>query len=242
VRNFTIKAICFFAIALVLNSCQEQELDIQEPISMTDELEKIETTFNEGDVKIENDISGEKIETDASPALRRIIENELTKSYTKQKTFSKGNNNNLVGVFAGGYSSTSNCFGGRLLNVHMDCEDSRSSSRVGGWVGAAKTDSRRNVRMVICVVPNNFERTNHDYALLNISSNVPSSGYRVDRLFDNEDRRNKNHSQYLGGGLPRIIDQTNYTNLTGRNYLLCIQELLHLNSSLLYFSGVLMEF
>lgn len=52
-----------------LISCQEQELDIQEPVSITDELEKVETIFKEGDIKIENDFSEEKIETIASPEL-----------------------------------------------------------------------------------------------------------------------------------------------------------------------------
>jgi len=219
-KNFTFKAICFFAITLALNSCQEEGLDIQEPVSITDELEKIETTFNEGDVKIENDFSGEKIETDASPMLRKRIEKELMESFTKQKTFSRRNNNNLVAVFSPGLPSRGSCRGARELNVFMDCEDRGGSSKVSGWVGGTGTDRNKNLKMTFCVVPNNFKRTNHDYAVLNISSNVPYSTYRIDRLFDNEDRRNKNYSSYLGGGLPRTQDQTNYSNLTGRNYLL----------------------
>jgi hypothetical protein len=208
-KNFTFKAICFFAITLALNSCQEEGLDIQEPASITDELEKIETLFNEGDVKIENDISGEKIETDATFTLREKIEEELLESFTKQKTFSKAQSNNLVGVFSSNWS----CGFYERLSIHMDCEDRRPGSYSTGSV----TNSgvyRGDVVLVFCPVPNNFVKTNFDYAVLNLTSTVPNSTYRVDRLFDNEDSGNKNRS-YLGGR--RAYGWRGYTSLSGRN-------------------------
>ena len=202
----------FFAIALVLNSCQEskdEELDIQEPTSITDELEKIETTFNKGDVKIENDFSVEKIETDSSPALREKIENELLVSYTKQKTYSRSSGVNFVGVF-----KDLTCAGYQELSIRMDCEDQRPKTKIVDWVGDSYADTSKNSIMRFCIVPNNFTKTNHDYAVLNLTSNVPNSTYRIDRYFDNEDRKNSNRSTIDG---TYSSGWKGYTLVSGRN-------------------------
>jgi hypothetical protein len=201
---------CFFAIALALNSCQEQQLDIQEPVSVTDELEKIETIYNGGDIEIENgnENFGEKIETDAPSALREKIEEELLGSYTKQKTFSKAQANNLVGVI-----SNRACGYYQRLQIIMDCENRRPASYDSGWASGSYV-YRGDVVLNFCQIPNTFVKTNFDYAVLNLTSNVPNSTYRVDRLFDNEDNNNKNRS-YFGG--TRIYGWKGYTSLSGRN-------------------------
>lgn len=159
-------------------SCQEQEVDIEGPVSLTKELEKIETIYSEGDTKIENKNFGEKIETEASPLLRKIIENELLESYTKQKTYSRASGISFVGVF-----KDLTCAGNEELRIHMDCEDNRPASKTIDWTGDSYADSDKNIIFKFCIVPNNFTKTNYDFAVLNLTSNVPNSTVRIDRSF-----------------------------------------------------------
>lgn len=170
-----------------LISCQEQELDIQEPVSITDELEKVETIFKDGDIKIENDLSEEKIETIASPELSAKLERELMKSYTKQKTSLKTSAFGYVGVLKDG-----TCGGYEELTLFMDCEDRRPASKEHGWIGDSDVDRNKNVTLKFCFVPNSFKRTNYDFAVLNVTSTVPYGVSSITRHFDNEDGGNAN--------------------------------------------------
>jgi hypothetical protein len=125
--------------------------------------------------------------------LRKIIENELMESYTKQKIYSKARGYSFVGVFKG-----LTCAGNEELRIHMDCEDSNPQSKVVDWTGDSYADYRKNIVFRFCIVPNNFTKTNYDYAVLNLTSNVPNSTYRIDRSFDNDDKHNKNRSTING--------------------------------------------
>ena len=177
------------AFVFVFTSCEQEPEEMEQLQTLTQEIEKIETLYKEGDIKIENDLSEEKIETVASPELMEKLERELLKSYTKQTTYSKTSAFGYVGVFRDG-----TCGSYEELYVKMDCEDRRTNSYEGGYTGdSGVVDGRHeNVVFRFCFVPNGFKRTTYDFAVLNVSSTVPSGISRIRRHFDNEDNSNGN--------------------------------------------------
>ena len=185
------KKLSLFVIlsAFIFVNCEQDSEEINQQQTLTQEIEKIETIFKEGDIKIENDLSEEKIETLASPELKAKLETELLKSYTKQTTYSKTSALGFVGVFRDG-----SCGSYEELYVKMDCEDRRTNSYQGGYTAdSGVVDAHHeNVVFRFCFVPNSFNRTTYDFAVLNVSSTVPSGISRITRHFDNEDNRNGN--------------------------------------------------
>ncbi|QTE22135.1 hypothetical protein [Polaribacter cellanae] len=134
------------------------------------------------------------------------------KSYTKQKIYSKSSGINFVGVF-----KDLTCAGNEELKIFMDCEDSRPTTKTEDWTGDSYADRNKNLTLKFCIVPNNFVKTNYDYAILNLTSNVPNSTIRIDRYFDNQDRKNANNST-INGSLTQ--GWKGYTLLSGGNYQL----------------------
>lgn len=198
-------------LSIAMYSCQEEgSLTIENGEDLTQEIEKIETTYVEGDVKIENFFKSEKIETEASLELKEMLDKELMLSYVKQKTHSKSNSNGYVAVF-----KDITCAGNDELIVHMDCEDgSGSDTDTVDYKGDAYIDVNDNMVFKFCIVPNDFKQTNHDYAVLNLDSTVPSGAIRIDRKYDNEDHNNKNKSTTNG---TVTTGWKGYTLLSGRN-------------------------
>lgn len=199
------------ALLTTIYSCQQgEDLEIKNSQNLTEEINKIETTYKEGDVKIENFFKSKKIETEASLELKELLDQELMSSYVKQKTHLKSNSNGYVAVF-----KDVTCAGNDELIVHMDCEDgSGSNTNTIDYKGDTYVDSNDNMIFKFCIVPNDFKQTNHDYAVLNLDAAVPSGAIRIDRKYDNEDHNNKNKSTIEG---TTTTGWKGYTLLSGRN-------------------------
>jgi len=66
----------FILIALTLiffTSCEKEEKTFHEDNIISDDIEKIETIYKEGDIKNENVFNGYKIETSANSSLKEKI-------------------------------------------------------------------------------------------------------------------------------------------------------------------------
>jgi len=182
-----------FVITLFfLISCEKEQDNIETETSLTEEIGKVETIYQEGDIKIENVNEGSKIESDADFSLKDKIRDELEASYSKTHILKSGSNS--VGVFKSG-----SCGSWPVLDVFMDCEDKNPATSTSGWVGDSYRDGNKNVHLQFCVVDNAyFEHTNVDFAVLNLEGNLPWGISRIARYFDNEDKNNTNSVTYNG--------------------------------------------
>lgn len=176
---------------LFLYSCEKDQNDSNNNM-LTEEISKVETRYQEGDIKIENtlDPNFQKIETSAVESYKKKIIQALEDSYSKQTTYLKSAGNK-VGVIKSG-----TCGSYQELMVFMDCEDgSNNISSVNEWVGDCGRDSNGNITLRFCVVNGAyFERTNSNYAVLNLTglSSWPYGMGYIYRYFDNEDNNNAN--------------------------------------------------
>ncbi|MDP3912449.1 MAG: hypothetical protein Q8R96_01760 [Bacteroidota bacterium] len=178
------------AISLIfLLSCEKDQNDSTDN-TLTQEIGKIETIYQEGAIKIENKIvSGiKKVETYADENYKEGIRQELEKSISKQTTYLKSGSG-WVGVLKNGA-----CGSYQELSIFMDCEDGNWNTSGSGWIGNNSIDANGNVTLVCCVVSQyNFIRCQVDYAVLDISGNpLPSGVNGFTRYIDNEDKNNKN--------------------------------------------------
>jgi hypothetical protein len=192
---------------LFLFSCKKEPNEKQnEPNvnTLTDEIDKVVTIYQEGDIKLENivDPDYKKIETSAPESYKEKVRQELEKSYSKQTTYLKSANN-TVGVIRSG-----TCGSYQELYVHMDCEDSGAASSYTGWTGDCLVNSSKNIILRFCVVSGvDFGPTTHNYAILNLGFNaLPIGVTRVVRLFDNEDTHNKNSATIAGSTVGLVGD------------------------------------
>lgn len=202
----------FLLIAYGCNKAEENipdsmpaaEILANDDISMTSEVSKIETIYEEGMEKIEGEDDGlPKIETVAPPEMIDKLWAELQKSVSKQVSYAK-NSGNLVGVFRGGQ----NCGQYSSLTIHLDCEDKKPKTSTSGNIGASNVNSGKNVVLEVCMVDNKyFSRTTDDYAILNLTSQIPSGVGYITRYFDTENNRNKNSVKINGidQKLPKYI-------------------------------------
>lgn len=112
---------------------------------------------------------------------------ELRNSYSKKQTFLKSASN-PVGVIQNGWCNTNT-----HLEVFMDCEDSNDNSWQSGSSGNIIVDGNGNITYNFCVVDGSLlNRTNFDYAVLDLSGLIPVGVIPVKRYFDNEDNGNAN--------------------------------------------------
>lgn len=176
-----------------LSNCEKDKLNFSDDITLTESINKIETSYKEGDIKIENIITDNKVETEADFSLKEKIRLELDRSYSKNQTYLKSSNN-LVGVFKYG-----SCGSWGELKVFMDCEDHNSQSKSIGTTGQSYADYNGNVHLNYCVVPATyFQHSDVSYAVLNLTSDLPWGVSRIRRYFDNEDNNNTNSATYNG--------------------------------------------
>jgi hypothetical protein len=196
---------------LFLVGCKKEQNKEQNESSvntLTDEIDKVVTIYQDGDVKIETiaDPGFQKIETSAPESYKDKVRQELEKSYSKQTTYLKSAGN-TVGVIKSG-----TCGSYKELYVYMDCEDSNNKTRIDGkWIGDIDVFGG-NVALHFCVITGAyFQPTNHDYAVLNLSTNsVPNGVYRVVRTFDNEDSRNQNSATLNGAPVKYLYGDCNF--------------------------------
>jgi hypothetical protein len=207
-KNTIKKIVLFTLIASLLCSCEQAELIETETIDdITSEIEKIETIYQEGDIKIENDNSEEKTETLASSELMQKIRTDLEQNYSKTTTYSKS-----AALYLGGYGvfmgNGGTCGSYKILDIYMDCEDSSPKTYELGYTGASKIVGN-NVLLKFCVVGGGSfsgNKFNEDFGVLNLGHNrLVYKGSSVTRHFDNEDRRNKNYVRYNGTKIKRIL-------------------------------------
>lgn len=202
---------------LFLFSCKKEPNEKQNDSNvntLTDEIDKVVTIYQEGDIKIENiDPDLPKIETSAPESYKEKIRHELENSYSKQTNYLKSSGN-MVGIIRSG-----TCGAYHELKLQMDCEDSRpATKKIGSFTGDCLVDAYRNIVLRICMVDGAyFVRTNHSYAVLNLSPNsLPIGVTRVIRLFDNEDSPNSN-VLYVNDNqvsLPSTIGECNFSHDT----------------------------
>jgi hypothetical protein len=206
------KVVLFTLLAGLLYSCEQTELIETETIDdITSEIEKMETIYQKGDIKIENDTSKEKVETIASSDLMKEIHGNLEKSYSKTTTYSKSS-----ALYIGGYGvfmgNGGTCGSLKTLDVFMDCEDSRPATSAYGYTGASRLVGR-NVLLRFCVVGGGtFSGDNYtkSYGVLNLGYNrITMNGSSVTRHFDNEDSRNTNYVRLNGSNISGALGDTN---------------------------------
>ena len=182
-----------FIVSFIL-SCEKNKIvkNNEEINDITQEVEKIETIYKKGDVKVEGfDPSYTKIETDASESLKNRIKANLEESYSKRIVLKNGGNS--VGVIKSG-----SCGSHGTLEIHMDCEDSSPNTSKSGWVGDNWVGG--NVTLRFCIVDATyFDKTGADYALLVLSSSSSMGNAKhIMRYFDNEDNSNDNWAKVNG--------------------------------------------
>lgn len=193
-KNYLTNIVYYFSVVTLLMfvSCEGNDLVLEtiEETDITEAIEKIETVYTEGCLKIEKfDPDYVKIETEAPDDLKQRILETLEKTFSKTHVLK--NNGNLVGVFKSG-----GCGGYSVLEVIMDSEDSNPASSITGWSGDSYLtgSGAKNVALLFCVVDGAyFERTTVDYAILNLSSSSSwGDAEGLQRYFDNEDSSNQN--------------------------------------------------
>lgn len=176
---------------LFLNSC-EKDQKVWNDITLTSEIDKVVTLYQEGDVKLENIVGSDykKVETEANDLLKEKIRLELEKSNSKQKTFLKSGSN-PVGII----KATPTCGVYPELKIFMDSEDSNCQTSHLGNIGSciASTADNGNITLYFCLVDAiDFDRKNFDYAVLDFGGNIPYNANGLTRVLDNEDSSNKN--------------------------------------------------
>lgn len=199
---------------LFLFGCEKDQNDSNNN-TLTDEIGKVETRYQEGDIKIENtvDPAFQKVETSAPESYKEKIRQDLEKSYSKQTTYLKSVGNE-VGVI-----KTGTCGSYKELIVNMDCEDgSNNISKSVGWVGDCTVNSLGNVTLKFCVVGDAyFSIAKNDFAVLDLNGILPVSYWpngvgSIQRYFDNEDTGNKNSFSLGGTPFWGANGKCNFTN------------------------------
>lgn len=195
------KGYAFMILAISTIACHQDEIvetELRE--SVTEEILKIETIYDLGDVKIENESLEDKVESFADETLKKKIWIELGKSYSKTTTYSKTNEINIPGY--DGVLKETNCGQFNELAIFMDCEDNRPwTKKKGQYVGASEVDGKKNVKLKFCLIPNLPQRsTNYDYGVLFLGDNHLNldGASTIIRSFDNEDNSNSNYYEYNG--------------------------------------------
>ena len=215
---------------LFLFSCEKDQNDPSKN-TLTEQIGEVETTYKEGDVKIEfpwypGFQKNEKV-VDADLALK--VWQELGKSYSKQTTYLKSAGN-TVGVIKDG-----TCGSYQELYIHIDCEDSGAASSESGWNGDCWVTSPRNVILYFCVVNvAYFQATNVNYAVLDLSSQAwPTGVSKIRNFMDTENKSNANActqggtmqaSGYSIGGTNKLnywYGNTGVTNLMYKDFDMC---------------------
>lgn len=194
-KKLKILVFALIMFSVVPLGCKKvNQSNLNDEALLSDEIQKIETIYKQGDIKYEGFVEGGNIETNASQAYKDKIKMELEKSYSKQVSYLK-NGGNLVAVFKDG-----TCGNYAELWVSMDAEDSSPASYYQGYTGDSYVSTPYyNVLLDFCVVDNAyFERTDVDYAILTLTTALPVGVSRICRYLDNEDTGNGNLTTYDG--------------------------------------------
>jgi len=183
----------FLFIIFSFTSCDHNQIEE----SITDQISKIETDYQIGDVKVENlYVDGVvKNETVINPVLLDEIEKSLEQRLFKNTTRLKYLGYNAA-VFKSGTCQTAE------LVIKMDSEDSDCNSKIIGWVGDSYRDGSGNLYLKFCAC-NISQFSNHktkSYGLLQIEWTTIDQirVQQIYRHFDNEDKNNANGAWWNG--------------------------------------------
>ena len=123
----------------------------------------------------------------------KIITELASKTYNKQKITKRSET--VVGVLMDG-----SCGIYPILDIFMDCEDRNPKTESFGWVGSSYVTGNRNVHLKFCIITTpDFVRTNFDYAVLKLSSNLTYGISQFVRFFDNEDGKDNTNKVTING-------------------------------------------
>lgn len=190
-------------LTLILNifllvGCQQNDIieNFQDESSISDLVEKIETSYETGMSKIENIWKEGDIKEESDFPGKFTAKLDIPSTTQRKATFE-----DYVGVIKGQGQS---CGSYSELEIYMDCEDSSNKNSSWGWIGAIDNSaSGGNALLRFCLVPKRlFSSSKHgDYAVLSFSTDKKNT---IDRYFDNEDSNNKNRVYLNGRQLNRV--------------------------------------
>ena len=189
---------------MLAQACQEEvapnsnEASLSDDVSLTRTIEKIETAYKEGEIKIETGGPIE-LETQASPEIMAAV---MSRLLAYQQTFESRYNASAafydpyaVGVIP----MTDACpAGSQKTKFKMDNQDNGNSS-VSGWTGSWYLDGNNNGKHTICSVSGSAFtfmtlNTATQYLLIRLGNN--KTVFMEPRVwnvyFDNEDNNNAN--------------------------------------------------
>lgn len=208
---------------IVMIGCTEKynELTESSQKEATTSINKLEYAYVDGNLKIETDStdSAQKIEFRASDEYLATIKklgdtpNGLRKNVTSVSSLV----GEQVGVIADSYASTASY---DVLEIHMDCEDSRNANGKEGWIGGNTVD--KDVTLKLCLVPKSLF-SGYKYAKYAVLSLDYGMDHMIERFFDNEDSNNKNWIKLNGKNLnsTEIYNQLGNGITQDKNTTLC---------------------
>lgn len=173
---------------LLFSGCENESLLVPEQ-TVTTAIQKIQTLYEEGDIKVETYLqSGEE------KIVNKDINHVEKYPIPQKEIVTRSGLESYVGVLkqkghtCGQYSE---------LKITIDCEDHNTDSNQRDWTGASGVVGNGNVDLYFCLVPQtNFHRIKGShYAVLKLGSGTSNT---IVRKFDNEDSKTWN-SYYLNG-------------------------------------------
>ena len=213
-KNFR-SILCLVAI-FYLASC-DNESSVSPQATATDLIEKIETSYKQGGVKIEGFSDGEKIETSISDlGLEKIqanINSQISEKLGKLKDRYRTARTIFAGYDVGVIPNVDACPSwSEYIRFFMDCQDGNSITAwansgffTDGYRGAWSIDGNKNVNLVFCRVDGRSlsNSTQFNTAALRLGANQPSNTQGIiTRGFDNEDSNNTNY--FIGDIAPNL--------------------------------------
>ena len=193
--------------------CTEKNNELTESSQKdaTTSINKLEYAYVDGNLKIETDStdSAQKIEFRASDEYLATIKklgdtpNGLRKNVSAVSSLV----GKRVGVIAD-YDSPGSTGTYDVLEIFMDCEDTRNANGREGWTGGNTVD--KNVTLKLCLVPKS-SFSGYKYTKYAVLSLDYGWDHMIERFFDNEDSNNKNSIKLNG----KILDSKGILNLGG---------------------------
>jgi hypothetical protein len=223
-KNYLETIVLSAVMMAVLASCSDDEVTNES--NVTYQVEKIETQYREGTIKIEGVTKGRKNETRMPSRQVEELYHDIiaeSKAYVQNKKFySQTGRIDFGGYDVGVFPWDGYCPSGyEEIHINMDCEDTNPMTSIGHstyqypyWqTGITVTREHKNVNFVICRVDGRkfkpfgeFNGANHSFAVLRLGNLIPGDPaytHTLDRSFDNEDNNNKN--SYSGDIGPNIV-------------------------------------
>jgi len=223
-------------VLFTITSCKKSDLtdNSTSENSITEEISKIETSWDGVSEKNDHDYSSPKKEFAANPVMIKEEMNRVNQKYQEYlsnlgtASGSALRIGNWVGVIKNGSGAT--CNGYDEVYIAMDCEDNTPKTGWDPYGGSYRPDwwIDGNAAMRFCIVPGNDFHAFSDptygafsYAVLRVTTNFYTDAFEINRYLDNEDRRNANSAWYgpWGGSSYSIKGSSNPSTSIYRTYI-----------------------